>query len=184
MIQFNILHLISIIMNRKMMNFRRLMVSLVGFMLTVSLMAQRGYGPGHFNADKPGMGSVGHAIPDLTAEQEQKIGELRMAHMKEMNNYRSELSIKQAELQKLQTADNVEMEKINAKIDEIGKLKTEMAKKRATHYQKVRALLTDEQRVFFDSRHGKPGPGMRMGRRGTHGPREGFGPYCPRYGMQ
>lgn len=166
-------------MKSKIISFRKMMAVLVGMMLTVSLMAQRGYGPGRFSTDKPGMGHFCQAIPDLTPEQEKQISELRTMQMKEMNDYRSDLSIKQAELHKLQTADKVEMDKINAKIDEIGKIKTEMAKKRAAHIQKVRILLTDEQKVIFDSRHGKPGPGMRMGRGRFHGTGEGFGPYCP-----
>ncbi len=166
-------------MKSKMMSLRKMMVVLAGILLTASLLAQRGYRPGHFNADKPGMGNFCQAIPDLTPEQEQKISELRTVQMKEMNGYRSDLSIKQAELQKLQTAENADMEKINAKIDEIGRIKTDMAKKRAAHIQKVRAILTDEQRVFFDARHGKPGHGMRMGREGFRGPREDFGPHCP-----
>lgn len=156
-----------------------MMAGLVGLMLTVSLMAQRGSGAGHLSADKPGMGHFCQAIPDLTPEQQQQISELRTMQMKEMNDFRSDLSIKQAELQKLQTAENVDMDKINAKIDEIGKIRTEMAKKRAAHIQKIRALLTNEQRVIFDSRHGKPGRGMRMGRGGPSGPGEGFGPNCP-----
>ena len=166
-------------MKSRIISFRKMMAVLVGMILTVSLMAQRGHGPGSFNADKPGMGHFCQAIPDLTPEQEQQISELRTMQIKEMNDSRSDLSIKHAELHKLQTADKADMDKINAKIDEIGKIKTEMAKKRAAHIQKVRALLTDEQRVIFDSRHGKHGQGMRMGRGRFHGPGEGFRPNCP-----
>ena len=166
-------------MKRKMVSLKKMMMGLAGLMLTFSLMAQRGYNPGRFNADKPGMGHFCQAIPDLTPEQEQQINELRTMQIKGMNDFRSDLGIKLAELQKLQTSENVEMDQINTKIDEIGKINTEMAKKRAAHIQKVRALLTDEQRVIFDSRHGKPGHGMRRGMGRFHGSGEGFGPHCP-----
>jgi Spy/CpxP family protein refolding chaperone len=167
-------------MKRKMMNFRKMMIGLVGLTLSVSLMAQNGNGPRHFNADRQGTGYFCHAVPDLTAEQEQQMGELRTMHLKEMNNFRIDLKIKQAELQKLQTADKVDMDKINAKIDEIGIIKVQMAKKRAAHIQKIRALLTDDQKVFFDSRHHKKGPGMTVGKADGRGPHGGIGPNCSR----
>lgn len=167
-------------MKRKTTSIGKMMMVLSGLVLSISLMAQRGYGPGHYAQNRPGTGGYCQAIPDLTDEQEQKISDLRMAHMKEMNSYRSDLSIKRAELQKLQTADDADMNKINSKIDEIGKIKTEMSKSRAAHLQNVRALLTDEQRVFFDSGHNhRKGQGMKMGRKGFHGLREGTGPDRP-----
>lgn len=166
-------------MKRKAINLRKITAVLIGMMLTVSLIAQRGNGPGPFNTDRSGRGHFCHALPDLTEEQEQKLGELRTIQMKKMNAYRSDLSIKMAELQKLQTAENADMEEINAKIDEIGKIKVGMAKQKAAHIQKVRALLTDEQRVIFDSKHGKQGKGMRMGRGRFHGPGGGHGQNCP-----
>lgn len=179
-------------MKRKITSIGKMMMVLSGLILSVSLMAQRGYGTGRYAQNRPGTGRFAqnrlgtglycHAIPDLTDEQEQKIDDLRTAHMKEMNSYRSDLTIKRAELQKLQTADNADINKINSKIDEIGKIKTEMSKSRAAHLQKVRGLLTDEQRVLFDSRpNRRKGPGMKMGRGGgIHGFRYGTGPDFPR----
>lgn len=167
------------IMKRKMVDFRKMTAVLIGLMLTVSMMAQRGNGPGPLNTDKPGRGLYCQAIPDMTEEQQQKIAGLRTAQIKEMNLYRNDLSIKRAELEKLQTADNADLDKINEKIDEIGKIKTEMAKKRAAHIQKVRSVLTEEQRAVFDSRHGHRAQGMRMGRGRSMGPGRGFGHECP-----
>jgi Spy/CpxP family protein refolding chaperone len=166
-------------MKNKAINFRKITAVMIGMILTVSLIAQRGRGPGPFNADRPERGHFCHALPDLTEEQEQKIDELRTTQMKEMNAFRSDLGIMRAELHKLCTADDADMEKINARIDEIFKTKTEMAKQRAAHIQKVRALLTDEQRTKFDSRHMHQGKGMRMGRGGFHRSGEGHGHHCP-----
>ncbi len=126
-------------------------------LMSTGLMAQQGPGNGRFNqGDQPGR-QMREKIPNLTPEQEKKIGELRTAHMKEMNNFRNDMMIENAELNKLQTEDNPDISKIDAKIDEIGKMKTEMAKKRAAHRQEVRALLTPEQRVVFDAHKGNPG---------------------------
>ena len=166
-------------MKRKTINLRKITAVMIGMMLTVSLIAQRGRGPGTFNTDRPERGHSCHALPDLTEEQEQKIDELKITQMKETNAFRSDVIIKRAELQKLCTADKADMEKINAKIDEIFKIKTEMAKQRAAHIQKVRVLLTDEQRVIFDTRHGKQGKGMRMGRGRFHRSGGGHGQNCP-----
>lgn len=108
-------------------------------------------------------------IPNLTEEQETKIDALRVAHMKEMNALRADLRIKDAELDKMSTADAPDTKAINAKIDEIGKIKNDMAKKRMAHRLDVRALLNDEQKVFFDAHSGKG-----FGKRG-HGYHNGMG---------
>ncbi len=168
-------------MKRKTTSIGKMIMILSGLILTMSLMAQRGYKTGRNCQNVPGTGRYCQAMPDLTDEQEQKISDLRTAYVKEMNTYRSDLSIKRAELQKLQTADDADMNKINSKIDEIGKIMTEMSKSKAAHHQKVRALLTDEQRVLFDSRHNRRmRPGMKMRRGELHGFRDGTGPNCPR----
>lgn len=157
-------------------DFKKMMIGMVGVLLSVNLMGQMGYSPRHQRADKPGQGYFCQSIPNLTAEQEQKISALRTAFLKDMMSYKSDLNIRQAELQKLQTADNPDMNKINAKIDEIGKIKTEMAKKRATHLQQVRALLTDDQKLAFDSMHHRKGFGACMYGDGFHNDSRGHGP--------
>jgi len=100
-------------------------------------------------------------IPDLTDEQKEKIKSLRTANIKEMTNKRNTIEELKAKLKTLQTADKPNMNEINSKIDEISIIKTKMAKKRTAIQQNVRSLLTDEQRVIFDSRP--------MGERGEKG---------------
>jgi Spy/CpxP family protein refolding chaperone len=94
-----------------------------------------------------------HKVPNLTEEQEMKIKELKTAHMKEMLKYKSELEEKNARLKSLQTADDVDMDKIYKVIDDIGAIEIKMTKGRADLHQKIRTLLDDEQRVFFDTQH-------------------------------
>ena len=96
---------------------------------------------------------VGQITPDLTEDQEMKIKELKTAHMKEMLKFKSELEEKNAKLKSLQTADDVDMDKIYKVIDEIGSIETKMTKERAGLHQEIRALLTDEQRVHFDTQY-------------------------------
>lgn len=92
-------------------------------------------------------------IPDLTDSQKDKMETLRLDHMKAMQPMHNEIGEKEARLRTLQTADKVNMSEINALIEDIGRMRTEMMKLRAAHHQEVRSLLTDEQRVFFDARH-------------------------------
>jgi Spy/CpxP family protein refolding chaperone len=73
-----------------------------------------------------------------------------------MTTYRNDMAIKRAELQKYETADKPDMTLINSTIEDIGKLNTEMLKKRVAHELAVRSLLTDEQKAAFDARKYRP----------------------------
>ena len=44
---------------------------------------------------------------------------------------------------------------INASIEKMGKIKTELTKIKEKNHQEVRSLLTEEQRIKFDSRKDK-----------------------------
>ncbi|GAB4277657.1 MAG: hypothetical protein Kow0068_00920 [Marinilabiliales bacterium] len=106
-------------------------------------------------------------IPDLTDEQKDKIEELKINHQKEMIQLRSQIAEKKAHKKTLMTADKPDMNEINKTIDEIGALNVTIMKKEAEHIQAVRALLNDEQRVYFDMHHcyGKK-HGMEHGMKG------------------
>jgi len=92
---------------------------------------------------------------NLTEDQEEKIDALRIKHLKEMSTFKNQLAVKKAELRVLETADKPDKTAIDKKIDEIMQIKTQMAKKSASHKQDVRMLLTEEQRVIFDMQKGK-----------------------------
>lgn len=159
----------------KVFNSGKVMTSMIILLISSGLMAQQGNEPGKFNAGKQKGQEFCKAIPDLTPEQEKKLKEIRTSNLKEMNTYSSEMKVKRAELQLLQTTNNPDINKINAKIDEIGKIKTDMAKKKAAQLQKVRSLLNEEQRIHFDARKGKAGPGMNRGRQYNQGMHQGAG---------
>ena len=100
-------------------------------------------------------------IPDLTDSQKEQMKSMHLDHMKAIQPLENEIGEKQARLHTLQTADKPNMAEINALIEDIGNTRIEIMKKKAAHHQKIRSLLTDEQRVFFDTHHPL-----------RHGPRE------------
>jgi Spy/CpxP family protein refolding chaperone len=55
----------------------------------------------------------------------------------------------------LSTADKADMNAIYKNIEEIGEVKTEIAKVQAKEHQDVRNLLTEEQLLSFDNSRGK-----------------------------
>lgn len=106
---------------------------------------------------------------DLSDEQKEEINDLRIGHMKEVQAIRNELGEKRARLRTLTTGDNQDLNSINALIDEMGELRTEMQKMNVKHRLDVREVLTDEQKVIFDSH--SPGfgkKGFRDGGRRRH----------------
>ncbi|NBC82545.1 MAG: hypothetical protein GVY19_04105 [Bacteroidetes bacterium] len=105
-------------------------------------------------------------LPGITDEQLNQIETLRVGHFKKMNTLRNEVALKRAELAQLETTDNRDDKAVNAKIDKLYQVKTQMAKERSTHRQQVRNLLTDDQKVYFDARRGRgqcKGYGRGMG---------------------
>ncbi|MBN1789162.1 MAG: Spy/CpxP family protein refolding chaperone [Bacteroidales bacterium] len=142
---------------------------------TTSINAQHGYGmhPGRFYRSDSGL--CAGSIPDLTDDQAKKITALKTTHQKEMVNYRNDLAIKRAELQKFKSADKPDVALVNKTIDEIGKLTTEMHKKQVSHELAVRDLLTEEQKAALNSRRGFRdfGEGRRI--RDFDGPHDGPG---------
>ena len=118
-------------------------------------------------------------IPGLSDEQKTKIKDLRTAHMKEVTPVKNVLAEKEARLNTLTAADKADMNEINKTIDEIAKLKGDMMKMRVNHQAKVKALLTDEQKVYFNAHMGnKKGmkKAMQAGMHRGEGMGNGMGP--------
>ena len=102
-------------------------------------------------------------IPDLTDDQKEKIRGLRTETQKQVLPLKNEIGEKEARLKTLTTAEQADMKSINQVIEEIGDLKIEIAKLKAATHQKVRAELTEDQRLFLDTHMGKRH--MRQGKR-------------------
>jgi Spy/CpxP family protein refolding chaperone len=137
---------------------------ILGF--TIMAFAQPGPGRGEgrrWDNDGPGFKQRGMDLPDLTDQQKEKIADLRMQNMKIMLQQRNQVQEKMAKLRTLETAEKADINAINGLIDEISEIKADMAKQQAAHRQQVRSLLTDEQKVIFDSRPGKGHHGAEKG---------------------
>lgn len=127
-------------------------ISALMFIGTLSANAQ-GENRAKMDASKPLI--CDQKIPGLTEEQKTKMKDLRVAHMKEVTPIKNLLAEKKARLNTLTSAEKSDMNEINKTIDEIAKLKADMMKMRINHQMKVKALLTDEQKVFFNAHMGK-----------------------------
>ena len=90
-------------------------------------------------------------IPNLTEEQKTKIKDIHLALSKEVQPLRNRLGELKAKQHTLTTSDKPDMIAINANIDEITKVTNQLMKSKAAHHQQIRALLTDEQKVWLDS---------------------------------
>lgn len=105
----------------------------------------------------------GHAGLELTDEQQAKAETLRLNMQKAALPLKNELGENKAKMRTLTTAENADMKAINKLIDSNAKLRADLDKLRAAKHQEFRKMLTDEQRVKFDS---KPKGRYRHGARG------------------
>lgn len=165
-------------------------IALFAVIFSGNAIAQRGMGrngngngQGQFQPRSEFRGEFrNHRIPNLSDEQETKLDELRVKHLKEVQGFKSKLDILGAELRALEIAEKADMKSIHAKIDEMGALRIKMQKMNAQHRQEVRSLLTDEQKVFFDAHSGRRfGKGRAQNKRNggrfmERGPKNGTGP--------
>ncbi len=145
-------------------------------------LAQRGLGMDR----RGGLQQVCPNIPNLTEDQSSQILDLRTSHLSEMQSYRDQIDVNRARYRVLMRADPADMGAINSNIDERANIRSQMQKKQAQHHQAIRNLLTEEQKVWFDS---APRGGAGFGRRESAGRGAGFrqgvpagrgrGAFCP-----
>jgi Spy/CpxP family protein refolding chaperone len=111
----------------------------------------------------------GPMMPDMTPEQLEKVDALRTGHLKEMLPLRTDLQVKEIELDALWRADEPDAKKIIAKVKEIGGIREKMEIARINHQFDMRKLMTPEQRKAMKKmgmRPGMKGKGMGRGMRG------------------
>lgn len=112
-------------------------------------------------------------LTDLTADQKTKMGTLRTQMQKATLPLLNEIKELEAKLTTLESADKVDMAKINQVIEQSTIKKAGVRKLRAQFKQDVRKILTEEQRVAFDMRQMRKGSRKGMGTH--HGRRMGNG---------
>ena len=167
------------------------LLSLLMIIAGTSLFAQRGRGQGpaggmgygsgwnynntDFQRPARGYGQFGMGqgmmwndycpLPDMTDEQAEQIRELRLAHYKEVQPLRVQMSELVIKHRNLMWAGNVDTKAINASIDEKTNVMNKLIKKQAEFRAEFRNLLTDEQKMVLDN-SGR-GFGMRKGMRNS-----------------
>ncbi len=114
---------------------------------------------------------------DLTAEQQKTMRTLRTQLRKEMIPLRGSLESKRIDLQEEMAAEKPNLNKINALVDDMTKMRAEMQKKQIAQRLKMREVLTPEQRKMLEAQRGvRP---HRMGR-GHKGAPDGVPCFAPR----
>jgi len=164
-------------MKKNLLNRSLLIIMMIAAMSMSTNVFAQGPGQGKGKGMKKG-GPAMHMkqmIPDLTEDQMTKIKSLRLETMKETTPLKAQMKEKKAHLNTLAIAEKADMKAIEKTIDEMGAIRVQMMKAHAKMRQGVRAILTDDQRVIFDSKAGKM---MSHGKKGHHGPKSG--PPCKR----
>lgn len=161
-------------------------------MMVTDVAAQRGrnafrqQGPARYAAsvgEKPGQLGVCQGLDDLTPEQMEQIRELNLSRMEASALHRANMDELQAKKRGLMMGQNPDMAEVDRVIDEMSAMRAQWMKDNAAHRQQVRNLLTDEQRIVFDSQTAGR-PAMRsMNRSGQSGNRMGrfSNPSRPRF---
>jgi len=107
---------------------------------------------------------------NLTAEQKEKIANLRLTFKEETLDLHSQLARKRLEIQKLLLEESLDLTRVYGLVDEMAPIQAEIQKKSIEFRLKVKSLLTKEQLEKL--------PGWGLGRRfgramGRRGPMSG-----------
>lgn len=131
----------------------------------------------NFAQDRAGRG-MGLFGLNLTEEQTLKFNELRTKNLKESLVIKNEMLEYKARLRTLTTSEDFDQKEIDQLIDKMSDSNAKQMKQRVAHRQEIRSLLTEEQRVIFDSSNQGFGQRQSFGRKGRAGNRAmrpGFG---------
>ena len=134
----------------------------------------RGMGGGMDGDMGPGPGMFAHMTQalDLTDAQREKLADIHERQSRRDIQSRADLEIARLDLRKAMAAEKPEAGAIDAQIDRVAKLRSDMAKAHVASLLEARALLTPEQQKKMRDQH-QQGPGAGMPGRG---PGCGMGP--------
>ncbi len=114
------------------------------------------------------------SLPDLTEEQQEAIREVRLKQIESSTKHRTEMEALRASKRSLMRG--VSEGDVNEVIDKMTALRNTQMKSNVAHHQAIRELLTEEQRILFDSRvMRRPGGRSASDSRGVQSPRMGRG---------
>ena len=153
-------------------------------MMTITLMflvinlvnAQQGPRNGNRQGQGYGQGYGLEQGLNLSDEQQETMKTIRLKLQKDVMPVRNKLGENKAKLRTLTTSETVDMKAVNKLIDNNGQLSANIAKLRAANHQEIRKMLTDEQRILFDSKGFERGDRRALGQRAERGQRGQRGP--------
>lgn len=111
----------------------------------------------------------------FTEEQQDQIKTIRLETAQKIQPLRNQLNELEARQRSLSTSEKTDMDAIYKNIDKISDVKADIQKLMAKQQQDIRALLSDEQKVKFDSMRGHMRERGDEGFRGRRAPMEKAG---------
>ncbi len=110
-----------------------------------------------FNRDEVGKCRIADEafITNLTDDQKEKIKTIKVDVLKKIQPLENQIGEKEARLKTLTSQETIDFKETDQAVNEIFDLKAKIRNENIRARQKIRGLLTDEQRVFFD-RHPIP----------------------------
>ena len=104
------------------------------------------------NIDKDSFQRIpGIPVSNISTEQREQLQTLQTEKQKKLNQINNQLGEKKAQQRTLEALDKPDMKAINKLIDEKAALLGNKLKIEAEYKQKIRSILTEEQRVEFDA---------------------------------
>ncbi len=100
-------------------------------------------------------------VPDLTEEQKEQLGQLRLEHLESSTLHRARMDELRAKMRRL-NAERADQEEINSVIDEMTDLRNQQMKEGVQHRNDIRSALTEEQRAVYDRQTSLRGPSSRQ----------------------
>jgi Spy/CpxP family protein refolding chaperone len=111
--------------------------------------------------EKMKKGPMHPELPDMTPEQLDKLKKTGLKHLSVMTPLKNQLREKRARLATLMSMTPFEQDQANQLADEIAKIKSAVLKAQIQNDREIRAILTPDQQVIFDSR---PKPWLKVQR--------------------
>ncbi len=88
---------------------------------------------------------------NLSDEQKEQVKNIMLESKKETLPFENQLREKRARLRTLSSGDTYDVNALNKVVDEMSEIRAEIQKIHIAKKGKIRALLTEEQRIKFDS---------------------------------
>lgn len=155
------------------------MKRLVKVAMTITLMlmvinianAQQGQRNGNRQGSGNGQGFSSEQSLNLTEDQRTQMKSKRLKMQQEMLPIQNKIGENRAKLRTLSTVENADMKAINKVIDSNSQLSAKLTKLRAANRQDIRKILSEEQRIMFDSRDFRRGDRSTQGQKAQKGER-------------